>query len=138
MAPDTYLFITFWLALAGIFFAGYLTAVRLVTKKCAFNESCPYFLGFPSCWYGFTMFIILFSADLSARVGYLSVTTATNVLLGVALLGILFSGYFSLQELVAWLRSPSKSYALVLPSCSYGLVFYIAIFILSLIQYIAS
>lgn len=134
MTSDMYLLITSWLALGGVFFAGYLSAVRLITKKCAFNESCPYFLGFPSCWYGFTMFLVLFGAALSGRTGYITVSVATNTLLSVSLLGILFAGYFSLQELIAWLRSPSKSYSLGLPTCSYGLVFYVIIFALSLYQ----
>jgi len=134
MSPDTYFLITFWLGLAGVLFAGYLSAVRLITKECAFNEPCPYFLGLPSCWFGFGMFLVMFSAVASARLGYLSGATATNILLWVSLMGILFAGYFTVQELSAWLRARGTRYALILPNCSYGLIFYIAIFILSLAQ----
>jgi hypothetical protein len=49
-------------------------------------------------------------------------------------MGILFAGYFTVQELSAWLRARGTRYALILPNCSYGLIFYIAIFILSLAQ----
>jgi len=131
MSPDTYLLIIFWLALAGVLFAGYLSAVRLITKECAFNEPCPYFLGIPACWYGFVMFLVMFAAAASARFGYLSGVVATDILQWVSLLGILFAGSFTLKELFAWLRAPRR-YALILPNCSYGLVFYIVIFVLSL------
>ena len=45
-----YLRITLGLASGGTAFSGYLSAVRLLTGSCAFNESCPFFLGYPACW----------------------------------------------------------------------------------------
>jgi hypothetical protein len=48
------------LASAGLLFSGYLSAVNLFSGTCAFNETCPYFLGYPACWYGFAMYLIIF------------------------------------------------------------------------------
>ncbi len=56
---NTYFKTIAYLALAGTLFAGYLSFMKLLTSTCAFNESCPYFLGYPACWYGFGMFLIM-------------------------------------------------------------------------------
>lgn len=36
------------LEIADTLFAGYLSAVKLISHTCAFNESCPYFLEYPA------------------------------------------------------------------------------------------
>ncbi len=134
MTPDTYLLVTFWLSLAGVLFAGYLSAVRLITKECALNRPCPYFLGIPACWYGFGMFVVLFAAAASARVGYLTIASATAIMIWVSVLGIIFAGSFTLQEVFSWMRSKEAGKKLVLPSCAYGLIVFAAILALSLYQ----
>ena len=133
MTPDTYLLFIFWLALSGAIFAGYLSAVRLLTKECALDRPCPYFLGFPACWVGFIVFLFMLGAVALTRMGYLT-AMAAPVLAGFSLLGIIFSGYFTLKEVFAWMRSTEVPKKLVLPSCSYGLVFFIVIFFLSIYQ----
>ena len=133
MIPDTYLLFIFWLALSGTVFAGYLSAVRLLTKQCALDRPCPYFLGFPACWVGFALFLFLLGAVALTRMGYLTVMAAP-VMAGFSLIGIVFSGYFTLKEVFVWVRSTEPSKKLVLPSCAYGLVFFIVIFILSVYQ----
>src|ERR1019366_10609833 len=52
--------ILFILASAGLLFSGYLSAVNLFSHTCAFNESCPFFLGYPACFYGFAMYLVMF------------------------------------------------------------------------------
>ena len=49
----------FILGLSGLVFAGYLSAIKLFNEKCAFNEACPYFLGYPACYYGFVMYLAI-------------------------------------------------------------------------------
>jgi hypothetical protein len=32
---------------------------KLFSGMCAFDESCRYFPGYPACWYGFAMYLIM-------------------------------------------------------------------------------
>ncbi|KKW46671.1 MAG: hypothetical protein UY96_C0002G0011 [Parcubacteria group bacterium GW2011_GWB1_56_8] len=134
MSPARYLRITFWLTLAGVLFSGYLSAVKLATGTCAFNESCPYFLGYPACWYGFVMFLAMFFLVLAARYRGLASRASAQWIAWISTAGILFAGQFVWRELVLWLSSGNPDYGLVFPTCVYGLVFYLAIFILSLVM----
>ncbi len=56
------------LALLGFLFSGYYAATKFFTDTCAFGETCPYFLGYPACYYGFGMFTVLFVTSLVAAV----------------------------------------------------------------------
>lgn len=53
----------------------------------------------------------------------------------VSLLGILFSGSFTLKELPALFAKGPSAYALGLPTCAWGLVFYALIFIIAIVSY---
>lgn len=128
MSLESYIQITFWLALAGTVFAGYLSAHRLITKECAFNESCPYIFGIPACEIGFCLFLVMFAANLVARLGYLSSVTALDTIFYISLIGVLYAGTLSAKELIAEERTKS---ALILPTCAYGLMVFIALFGLS-------
>jgi len=107
----------------GFIFSGYLSAVKLFTSTCALSEPCPYFLGYPACWYGFVMFLILF---VSSMVGFLRKTALRSVAqvhLAVTFVGILFAGRFTIPEVVRLISGEGR-YTLGLPTCAYGLVFY--------------
>ena len=131
MDGRTYLRITLGLTLAGVIFSGYLSAVRLVTGSCAFNESCPFFLGYPACWYGFAMFVSMFAVGLISYSGNLTSESAAKIIGGVSFLGTLFAGRFAWIEISSWLAPGNRGYALVLPTCVYGLTFYVAVLVLS-------
>jgi len=118
------------LGLAGLLFSGYLSAFRLITSVCALSEPCPYFLGYPACWYGFGMFFLLFA---SALVGFFRASaekSAVYVQVLISGLGILFAGYFTVPE-ISNLLSGTSAYSLGLPTCAYGLIFYVIIFVLA-------
>ncbi len=131
MFPDSYLLSTSLLALAGFLFSGYMSVVRLIKKKCAFNDTCPFIIGVPACWYGFVLFAILLGTDALALAGWISEAAAATVLLWTSSLGVLLSGCLTVPEMFRWFVSRTR-YGLVLPSCAYGLVFYAAIFLLSI------
>lgn len=126
----------FFLGLAGLLFSGYLSAVKLFTSTCAFNEECPYFLGYPSCWYGFGMFLIIFISAVFGMMGTLPEKTVSKIISAVSGLGILFAGYFTVPEIGSLMSGADTGYTLLLPTCAYGLVFYVIIFILS-VRYMA-
>ncbi|MGH7249652.1 MAG: hypothetical protein ACREGC_01640 [Minisyncoccia bacterium] len=130
MKTSAYSKVMFWLSLAGVLFSGYLSAIKIFTSTCAFNEPCPYFLGYPSCWYGFGMFLVIF---LTATFGFKSPSpkSAPKIISAVSLLGILFAGYFTIPEIGKLIYGMKTGYSLGLPTCAYGLIFYIIIFILS-------
>ena len=133
MKLRTYVQTTLVLATAGLLFSGYLTAVKIFSRRCAFNEPCPYFLGYPACWYGFGLFLVMF---LTAAIA-LGLDTKRLWPVGVngvvSFVGILFAGSFVWPEIQTWLASGgTATYQLGLPTCVYGLIFYIIIFILSL------
>ena len=131
MVTRTYLTVAFGLSLGGALFAGYLSLVKFVTQRCAFSEPCPTFLGYPACWFGFALFSTLFVVATFARFGELPPQIAIRLLQGVSLLGILFAGYYTFLEVAAWLATGIARSALVLPTCAYGLIFYLLIFGLS-------
>lgn len=118
------------LGLAGTLFSGYLSAVKLFTSTCALNEPCPYFLGYPACWYGFFIFAAIFASAIAGswKSAWIPLTIRMQVVLSA--LGVLFAGYLTLPEL-SYLLAGTSSYALGLPTCAYGLVFYAAAFGLS-------
>jgi len=132
MAPRTFFTWAAGLSLGGTLFAGYLSGVKLITKNCAFGETCPYFLGYPSCWYGFAMFLVLLVLALLGRYGKMPERKAAKGLLGVAALGTVFAGSFVVQEVAGWFAAGHVLlYGFGLPTCVYGLVFYVALLILS-------
>lgn len=124
--------IIFILATAGLAFAGYLSSYKLINNNCALGESCPYFFGFPACYYGFFMYLAITIFAFLLVIEKAKEKKALNLILGVSLLGILFAGYFTLSELPILFEKGFSAYVLGLPTCALGLSFYIAIFCLSL------
>ena len=118
------------LSLAGVLFSGYMSSIKFFTQTCAFNEPCPIFLGLPACYFGFFLFIFL--ALFSALVFFKRMNdfTGLRVVLTVSLVGIIFSGSFSMQELPKLFSQGIRAYALGLPTCTLGLLFFIIIFAL--------
>jgi hypothetical protein len=131
MDEKTYLRITIGLGLGGTLFSGYLSAVRLLTGSCAFNESCPFFLGYPACWYGFAMFASILGAGLISYYGKLNTESAAKIIGGISFLGTLFAGRFVWIEISSWLAAGNPGYPLIMPTCVYGLAFYVAVLFLS-------
>ncbi|MFA5853874.1 MAG: hypothetical protein WC866_02180 [Patescibacteria group bacterium] len=126
-----YLKWSFALSLGGTLFAGYLSFYKLFAKSCAFNEPCPTFLGQPSCWYGLAMFSLMLIASLLGLFGPFTPKMIARFNATISLLGIFFAGYFTWTEVVAWIAGNVSSYQLGLPTCAYGLIFYVTIFVLS-------
>lgn len=119
------------LGTGGLLFAGYLSSYKLLNNVCALNESCPYFLGYPACYFGFVMYlaITLFAVGLVFK--KLKQQLALNAILTVSFLGILFAGYYTIGELPLLFTNGISAYVLGLPTCALGLIFYIAVFSLT-------
>lgn len=120
------------LSLAGVAFAGYLSAVKLFSHTCAFKESCPSFLGYSACYYGLAMFATLFFLSFLLMFGVADAKKSLNYITLVSFLGILFAGYFTMIELPVLFAKGFGAYALGLPTCALGLIFYIIIFAFAL------
>jgi hypothetical protein len=127
MTARTSLKIAATLAVLGTLFAGYLSGVKMFTKTCAFNEPCPYVLGYPACWYGLAMFSVMAAVTLLGLAGKMGTTASLKAVRGVSAAGILFAGWLSWGELSRGITG----YTLGLPTCAYGLIFYILLFALS-------
>jgi uncharacterized membrane protein len=133
MTPQGYFAWSIGLSAAGTLFAGYLSAVKLFTQGCAFDEPCPYFVGYPACYFGFGMFAALLVLALLGRSGKPAERDAKRSILLVAALGTTFAGYFVIQEVANWFAAGAPVlYGFGLPTCMYGLVFYVALLVLSL------
>lgn len=124
--------ILFVLTSAGLLFSGYLSGTKLLLGSCAFNEPCPYFLGYPACWYGFAMYLAMFAMTAIALISQKSSAMARAIKtdLVISIVGILFAGNFVVQEIA---RSAVTG-VIGLSTCTYGLIFYIAIFIVSIVK----
>lgn len=117
------------IAIIGVLFSSYLSFGTIITGACPLNGECPFFLGYPACNYGLVMFcIILITALFTFKQGQ-NIKNLIKYIVFVSFIGILFSGYFSMIEIL----NP-RSFALFLPTCVYGLIMYLLIFILSFNQ----
>ena len=121
------------LTFGGVLFSGYLSGVKLTSGICAFNEPCPYFLGYPACYFGFVMYVTMFITSIAVFLKKVRSLQAVKIIFTISLLGILFAGYFVAQELLSsFARDTLVFYGLGLPTCVYGLIFFIIIFSISL------
>jgi len=121
----------FWLALAGVLFAGYLTYVKLFSGTCALTEGCSYFMGLPTCMFGFLLFSAIFIISILALFRKTHYRKTMGI---ISFCGILFSGYFSMYEIFF---SPlnlfnGARYTLGLPSCAYGSLMFIIVFFVAM------
>jgi hypothetical protein len=108
-----------WLAGAGTIFSGYFV-VQFLRGTC--SGGCSFLWSVPTCMFGFVIFLAILIASL---------LTKMQVVRGAAVVGILFSLYFSVKELQVCLTC----YPLGLPNCVYGLVMYAIIFWLAKREY---
>lgn len=129
MNNSKYLKLTFCLSLGGVLFSGYLSAYKIFTSTCALSEPCPYFLGYPACWYGFGLFMTIFiTTSIAILTSEESKRTAIiNLIISGA--GIIFALYFTIPEISKIISG--TNYKLLLPTCAYGLIFYMVVFVLS-------
>ncbi len=119
------------LSLGGVVFAGYLTVTKLMTNVCPFQEPCPYFLGYPACWYGLGIFSLLLAISFIGLVGKREETWLIFFIRAGAGVGVLFAGSFVIREMINAIRFGLPDYRLFLPTCAYGLLVYILIFVLA-------
>lgn len=123
--------VVFLIGISGLIFSGYLSAVKLFTETCAFNESCPYFLGYPACYYGFVMYLVI-TLFAGLHVAHkIDGKKANEVVLHTSFLGILFASYFAVSEIPLLVERGFSGYVLGLPTCVLGLIFYLTTFFLS-------
>ncbi len=132
MKKDIKTILLFVFSFSGLLFAGYIGGIKFFTETCAFNESCPYFLGYPACYYGFVMYLVLSIASYLLVTSRVDMVKGLRVVSGVSFLGVLFAGYFTFKELPVLFTEGIKAYALGLPTCALGLIFYVLIFVISL------
>lgn len=64
MDKQTSLRIILVISVAGLLFSGYLSYGELVEKVCPLGGGCSSLLGFPTCLYGFVMYLAIFVSSL--------------------------------------------------------------------------
>lgn len=119
-------------SLGGVLFSGYMSGVKMFSSVCAFGETCPLFLGFPACYYGFVMFCFLFIFSVVLFFKEQATKCLANLLFLFSFLGVLFAGYFSWGELPLFFENGPSAYFFGLPTCVMGSIFFILIFIVSI------
>jgi hypothetical protein len=133
---ETYVKPIFIFSLIGTLFSGYLSVGKIISGACPLYGECPSFLGYPACYYGLVMFLALLITSsflLFKKLDYPQ-TTLIKIILFVSFIGILFSGYFSIEEIFYPICPEGIcDYALLLPTCVYGLFMYVVIFVISLL-----
>src|SRR3989339_214162 len=100
MKIESYLKAAPWLSLAGVLFAGYLSGINLFSGACAFNESCPTLWGWPSCAYGFVIFLLLFLVSLYANLKQVRTGWPIKGNLALSGFGILFARWVAVPEII--------------------------------------
>ena len=119
------------LSICGVLFSGYMSAVKFFTSNCIASEPCPLFLGYPACYFGFGLFLTLFVTSVLGLTRVLGFTAMRNTIRVVSLGGILFAGNFVLQEVQRFWVNGFQPGAFGLPTCAYGLAFFLGILGLS-------
>lgn len=123
--------IIFIFSLIGLLFSGYLSFAKFFSKKCVLGEGCSIFLGYPTCYYGFLFFLIIFI--LSILLINNNKESYKKTLLYVSIIAVIFALYFSIIDIFYPVCPGGKcSYTLLIPSCVYGLIFYIVILVYSI------
>ena len=121
--------IAFIFSLIGTLFSGYLTVAKFFTDSCVLSEGCLYIFGYPTCLYGFIIFLVLLVSSIMMMLGTKS-GAPRRLLFYVSIIGVLFSLYSIVQEM--FLReAPASGYTLLLPSCAYGFVMYLIVLVCS-------
>jgi hypothetical protein len=115
------------LSAAGFAFSGYLSAKRMLSGVCAFSEPCPFFLGHPACYYGFALFATLLGISVFGWAARTERSWPAIANAAVSAVGVLFAGRLAVVELAA-----GGHYAMLLPTCAWGLLFFLAVLISSL------
>lgn len=121
----------FTLSVAGLLFSGYLSGIKFFTDTCAFNEGCPYFLGYPACYFGFALFLALTVVSFQIITLRMYDRKGFKWMEVIGVLGVLFAGYFTFKEIPELLQSGLRAYVLGLPTCALGLIFYVLIVYIS-------
>lgn len=125
----------FIFSLIGTLFSGTLTFQKLVIGSCSLTEGCSYFLGYPTCYYGFAFFLtlLILSILIIKRKTKAKQKSLFKGMFYVSIAAIIFSGIFSIKD-VLYPTCPlgECTYSLGIPTCIYGLFMYIIIFILVL------
>ena len=113
----------------GVLFSGYMSGVKLFSKTCAFGETCPLFLGMPACYIGFILFLSLFLVSLMFILNKREVIVISKKLFYISLIGVIYSLYFAIPELPVLFKKGFSAYFFGLPTCVLGSIFFITIFI---------
>lgn len=116
-------YIAFAVSFAGVLFSGYQSAVKFFSQRCAI-DACPYFLGYPACYFGFALFLGLAILSLLVIFQPQRIRVWANSLLVVAIAGVLFAGRYTVQEVPLLFEKGFKAYALGLPTCAWGLLMF--------------
>ena len=125
----------FIISICGFLFSGYMSGIKFFTNSCAFNETCPTFLGYPACYYGFIMFAFLLIFSFGTCFNLISIKKGILKILSFSILGTLFAGYFTFKEIPLLFSKGLGAYVLGLPTCALGLVFFLLILIVALRVY---
>lgn len=129
MKQSTALKVAFLFSLIGFLFSGYLSITKLLGTKCIIAEGCTYFLGYPTCVYGFIMYTILLVATadlLFLKPKEKDFENVVKIVLLVSIIGLIFAGYFNIVEVPL---IGSTQYTLFFPTCFYGFFMYLIIFL---------
>jgi len=110
-------------ALGGLVFSGYLSFEKLFAGSCAFDSTCPTFIGYPACYFGFAMFFVLAALSFALVASETGKLMIARFIAWISTAGALFALYFSLYEIPVFLSGGSVMR--MPPSCVIGLFFYL-------------
>lgn len=123
------------LTTAGVLFSGYMSGVKLFSKTCAFGETCPLFLGMPACYVGFILFLSLFFVSLMFVFNKKMALVISKKFLFLSFIGVIYSLNFAVPELPKLFQDGPSAYFWGLPTCVMGSLFFVVIFIGSIVFY---
>ncbi|MDV3277150.1 MAG: hypothetical protein LYZ69_01625 [Nitrososphaerales archaeon] len=109
----------------GVAYSGYLSYIALATGQPACET---YYFGYPSCFYGFILYALIFIVGLAALLVYKNRRAIAVV--GLSVMGVGFSAF--LTGYILTLTSCVKLYIFGVPPCVMGLGMFALVLILAL------
>ena len=121
------------ISIAGTLFSGFLSYSKMFLNTCAVDPGCVYFLGKPACYIGFAFFLSILILAIfhyySRTLFFRSLTAGMNI--SFAFFALLFAVYITYIELKYPPCQGDCHYVLLMPSCFYGSIMFLLVFVLS-------
>ena len=132
MEKKSFVLTTLIFSIIGLLFSGTLSYFSMVLGKCLLKDPCPVFFHLPSCFYGFIIFLTILILSLVSLIKEKKRDNLMEWTFYISIIAVLYAIFSASYEIFYLCADGSCKYSLILPTCVYGLIMYLVIFISAL------